>query len=822
MAHLHPHAGSINRKPKRHSIHVSIPSSPRHSTRSSPATASNFTVPLLQEAASPSAEPSSSSPPPSAASLASPSSSRRRPRPISAYLHRSSIASPSIPVSATFPSSPPPASGIASPSSFRPPSHFVPNARRHSLHHPPPLLHHPPPPLITSPHSHPSSPSPNSHASHARLPPPPPSPHPLPTWPGTHQLRRLFRYFDRDGDGLISLPELRVGLLSLGFDSTSYSSLLRFSSDLRPDDRGMIKESSFVRTFRKLNRDKIVEELKRGQEEEDEAEAAGMKIVMVEIGEEDQRGGGGGGGELGGKGRGVEQGGEDDEGDLQPEDLLPVGRYAEYEFKPSQLSAYLLPTSPLPAGGGGSRGSAVGSNGVGGGSAPPSPTATPSSLWSNKVTWLDVIGLHTPTLSFLSNHFSLPPSTFDPALIALDSVARVEYDHDSLHDHGVMSVLMHAISIDMLPYRKRTARERAASRRASSHSSHQHSHTSDDYVLLDDRVYRHKRPSLTSLPIHVIIVGTHTVITIHPLTSTPELDDIFSEFRSLLSQSILHSLPFSQSSSSLVGMRLSTAKTLSIELLDEIADWNWSLRDLFKQWKILVSETLADGYVNPTLLEHIHDLENLSLRAGRLVAPQARMLQELVTEEPGAGGGGEKGDGGGSGDMAGAGLNQSGGGGGGGAGQSADGGGGGGGARGKGFGLSREKSIADSLSSSLRSLVTLRRQRGAFLSDVSLDLRNLSKSVSRLSEQLKLTNDLSAPLLSYYKQRKDEETNKILYTLTVVTTIAMPLQLSSGIYGMNFEYAAHTHARAQHHTQQHTSHMQPPPPNTPLTSRAPL
>ena len=60
--------------------------------------------------------------------------------------------------------------------------------------------------------------------------------------------------------------------------------------------------------------------------------------------------------------------------------------------------------------------------------------------------------------------------------------------------------------------------------------------------------------------------------------------------------------------------------------------------------------------------------------------------------------------------------------------------------------------------------------------------------MSRLSEQLKLTNDLSQPLLSYYKQRKDEETNKILYTLTVVTTIAMPLQLSSGIYGMNFEY----------------------------------
>ena len=283
--------------------------------------------------------------------------------------------------------------------------------------------------------------------------------------------------------------------------------------------------------------------------------------------------------------------------------------------------------------------------------------------------------------------------------------------------------------------------------------------------------------------------SSHTVITIHPLTSSPALDDIFSEFRSLLSQSILHSLPFSQSSSSMVGMRLSTAKTLSIELLDEIADWNWSLRDLMKQWKILISETLTDGYVSPGLLEHIHDLENISLCAGRLVTPQARMLQELVADEAtGQGGVGEKAeaDSASNTTQSGSALNHS-------WSDGSSGSGGGKKAGEGGGGLKRDKSVLESLSSSLRSLATVRRLRGQFLSDVSLDLRNLSKSVSRLSEQLKLTNDLSQPLLSYYKQRKDEETNKILYLLTVVTTIVTPLQLSSGIYGMN---VSHTH---RHH-----------------------
>ena len=473
------------------------------------------------------------------------------------------------------------------------------------------------------------------------------------------------------------------------------------------------------------------------------------------------------GGRAEGEQRVEEEDEEEKERTLQPEDMLPEGRYAEYTFPPSQLSSYLLPSTPP-----------LTSTSASSSSSPP-PAATASSLWSNKVMWLDVIGLHTPTLSFLSNHFSLPASVFDPALIALDSVARCEFDHDELHEQGVLSVLLHAVSIDRLPYRKKTRREREKARRRSAESQPQHSHLYDDYTLLADREYRSHRPCLTSLPIHLIVVGAHTVITIHPLTSSPPLDDIFSEFRSLLSQSIVHSLPFSSSPSAMVGMRMSTARTLAVELMDEVTDWNWSLRDVLKQWKVLLSDTLTAGYVDKGLLEHIHDLENVSLRAGRLLSPQARMLSEMVGDEgdrslsqqqtrppPSAAAAAAASD---NADKSSAasdatGLHLS--------------------ApasnslaatssagtkphslRRDGSKSSFTSSSSDSLlsaSGSTRNIQTMRLQRALFLSDIELDLRNLSKSISRLNDQLRLTNDLSLPLLSYYKQRKDEETNKIL------------------------------------------------------------
>ena len=808
-----------SRKDAKPSIRVSIPSpSQRRAARS------DYSQPLLHSHPNSGKAQSSSS----GRDLTSPTT-RRRPRPTAAYVRSPSEHEPlqesashhtfTIPQSpnldeddGTPEGSPSSASSNLTPTPraavvLQPATNAYLHTRRHSLRPSASALQY-------NAHSH-------SHA-HAGTPRSPSAGLPptvsYPSWPGTHQLRRLFRYFDRDGDGLISSTELRAGLTALGFDVSRYTSLSRFSSELHADSAGMIKESSFVRAFRKLNREKIVEELQRGEKEEEEA-SKDMRIIMVEIGEENVR-------EPAQPPHNDSAGQEQREDDraLEPEQMIPQGRYAEHTFQPSQLSSYLVPSS------GRSEGTGLdGSN---------------SSLWSNKVTWIDLCGLHTPTLSFLSNHFSLPPSTFDPALIGLDSVARIEFDHDALNDCGVMSVLLHAVSIDTLPYRKKTAKERAKERQQGAAHHAMHAHYTDEHTLLSDHQYRVLRPSLTSLPVHIIMIGTHTVISIHPLTATPETSNIFSEFRSLLSQSVLHQLPFSSSSSSsssLIGMRMSTAKTLALELLDEVTDWNWSMRDIFKQWKVLVSDTLSEGYVSAGLLEHIHDLEQVSLRASRLVAPQARMFQELLTEleeeeesmahshshTHGVATGKSNGEGGmssfGSLSMNGAAhqasvvaptprhyspslsavnpsvsstysipevafasraststppLQHS-------ALSSAA-----TATPAASASLRREKSLfgsLDSLRSPFSSLHNLRLQRALFLSDISLDLRNLSKSVTRLSEQLKLTNELAGPLLSYYKQRKDEETNKILYVLTVVTTLVTPLQLSSGVYGMNFK-----------------------------------
>ena len=814
---------ATSRKDTKPAIRVAIPSSGRRRP-----SRSDYSQPLLHS------QPNAGR---SGHDITSPSG-RRRPRPTASYAASPTGTEPlpasvshhtfSIPQSPNQDSSPDDSPSSATSSNaptpraasfLQPPTTAYLHTRRHSLR-----------PSASAAFQH------NAHShTHASTVHPPSTPMATPgsypSWPGTHQLRRLFRYFDRDSDGLISSTELRAGLSALGFDVSRYTSLSRFSAELHADSAGMIKESSFVRAFRKLNREKIVDELRKGEKEEEE-EAKDMTIIMVEIGEEHVRSQQPQQQQQPYDNNGTANEQLDNERILEPEQLIPQGRYAEHTFQPSQLSSYLIPSSGRSEGAGIDEGA-----------------GSSSSHWSNKVTWIDINGLHTPTLSFLSNHFSLPPSTFDPALIGLDSVARIEFDHDALHDCGVMSVLVHAVSIDTLPYRKKTSKERARDKQQSTQQRAMHNLYTDEHTLLSDHQYRILRPSLTSLPIHVLIIGTHTVITIHPLTATAETSNIFSEFRSLLSQSVLHQLPFSSSSSSsssLIGMRMSTAKTLALELLDEITDWNWSLRDIFKQWKVLVSDTLSDGYVSAGLLEHIHDLENLSLRASKLVSPQARMLQELLTEleeeeesmaHSQATGGSSNG--------------------GGGAGQ-----GGGGSATATSFftslsangqtpksttiaptprhthspsltssnhlnnissaiseafpsrpstttppiahaasastsavlgtatPLRRDKSVFGSLDtfrSPTPHLHNLRLQRALFLSDISLDLRNLSKSVTRLSDQLKLTNELSSPLLSYYKQRKDEETNKILYVLTVVTTIVTPLQLSSGVYGMNME-----------------------------------
>ncbi|MDO4275388.1 MAG: CorA family divalent cation transporter [Eubacteriales bacterium] len=60
--------------------------------------------------------------------------------------------------------------------------------------------------------------------------------------------------------------------------------------------------------------------------------------------------------------------------------------------------------------------------------------------------------------------------------------------------------------------------------------------------------------------------------------------------------------------------------------------------------------------------------------------------------------------------------------------------------------------------------------------------------VNRLREETQMLREYSIQIREVYQSRIDERQNDIMRTLTVVTTIFLPLSLIAGWYGMNFRY----------------------------------
>src|SRR4051794_19023814 len=102
--------------------------------------------------------------------------------------------------------------------------------------------------------------------------------------------------------------------------------------------------------------------------------------------------------------------------------------------------------------------------------------------------------------------------------------------------------------------------------------------------LQPKRTYKHHRPMIKILPIHIIIVDEHTLLTVRPYTTMKEQNTIFDEF--------IESLRESASANNLLS--LANAKTLAVELLDEVSEQNWLLRDTFKDWKKTLNNSIRE------------------------------------------------------------------------------------------------------------------------------------------------------------------------------------------------------------------------------------
>lgn len=67
-----------------------------------------------------------------------------------------------------------------------------------------------------------------------------------------------------------------------------------------------------------------------------------------------------------------------------------------------------------------------------------------------------------------------------------------------------------------------------------------------------------------------------------------------------------------------------------------------------------------------------------------------------------------------------------------------------------------------------------------------LFLRNLNENLSRLTHMIESNLEITSDIRDSYLSLTTYRTNRIMQTLTVITTIFMPLTFIVGIYGMNF------------------------------------
>ncbi|RLQ97079.1 magnesium/cobalt transporter CorA [Falsibacillus albus] len=82
----------------------------------------------------------------------------------------------------------------------------------------------------------------------------------------------------------------------------------------------------------------------------------------------------------------------------------------------------------------------------------------------------------------------------------------------------------------------------------------------------------------------------------------------------------------------------------------------------------------------------------------------------------------------------------------------------------------------------------LHSDRMSFLKDQQLYFQDVYDHLIKLVEMLESYREFSADVRDSYLSINSDKMNNIMMTLTVITTIFMPLTFIAGLYGMNFQY----------------------------------
>eukprot|EP00457_Paulinella_chromatophora_P002703 gb/GEZN01002708.1/.p1 GENE.gb/GEZN01002708.1/~~gb/GEZN01002708.1/.p1 ORF type:complete len:643 (+),score=76.61 gb/GEZN01002708.1/:319-2247(+) len=273
-------------------------------------------------------------------------------------------------------------------------------------------------------------------------------------------------------------------------------------------------------------------------------------------------------------------------------------------------------------------------------------------------------------------------------------------------------------------------------------------HFSGTNKLVKGSKYERNPPQLKLMQILILIKGT-TVLSYRRPASTEKLRNVFEDVPrdiELFCESLRNESQFTSTCG------------FAITLLNEILERSWVVRDNFKDWKIELEKDIQLNISNQHT-RMILDLGRNASIAKNIIRPWAKALGELLgdTEQD------ERDDG----------ENHA-------------------------SGKNRNSSIVRASTAMGigpdKSHYTAPRHHKThytaarhFVQRELDELRDISANVSRLDSNFAFTREISVELLTIHNNISDRRINKILYVLTVVTTIVAPVTLLTGVYGMNFD-----------------------------------
>ena len=211
-------------------------------------------------------------------------------------------------------------------------------------------------------------------------------------------------------------------------------------------------------------------------------------------------------------------------------------------------------------------------------------------------------------------------------------------------------------------------------------------------------------------------------------------------------------------------IRCMGAKALALEVCEAVAQRNFLVRDGLLDWRNLVEAGIRKA-ASSAHVEHLYVLGKVCAHYTQQMAQMKLVLDPAIFEaradppvlpDTGSVGGGAGGD--------------------------AATGGGGANATTPGIRSSTSGVGAEALAAG-----AFLDPRARFFTDEEMDWRELYDDHTFIHDDIKRIHASVADMRAFYQQQSGDQMNRVLFALTLVTTVVLPAQVLSGVWGMNFQ-----------------------------------